>query len=210
MKYPHVQIFGVTRADREVLNGHKGKVIWFTGLSGAGKTTLANALEIELHNHGIRTYILDGDNVRHGLNKDLGFSRADRVENIRRAAEMAKLMLDAGMMVMVAFISPFKREREMARDLIGSKDFLCVYVNTSLETCKRRDVKGLYKKSRENKITNMTGIDSPYEIPEHPDYIALCESLPLETITHDLAMLVLAQQEIGGRPSDLPVRGAPD
>jgi bifunctional enzyme CysN/CysC len=190
----HAQTFAVTRAKREALNGHQGRVIWFTGLSGAGKTTLANALEIELHGRGIHTFILDGDNVRHGLNKDLEFSRADRAENIRRAAEMAKLMLEAGLIVMVAFISPFEREREMARNLIGAKNFFCVHVNTSLETCEQRDVKGLYKKARENRIIHMTGIDSPYEIPEHPDYVAMCENIPAEMIARDLARLILSRQ----------------
>ena len=167
----HKQALSINRTDRERLNGHKGKVIWFTGLSGSGKSTLANALEIELHNRGMRTYILDGDNIRQGLNKDLGFTDSDRVENIRRIAEVAKLMMDAGVIVMTAFISPFKRERIMAKELIGSEFFIEVYVSTTLEVCEQRDVKGLYKKSRSGQIPNMTGINSPYEVPEYPDYI---------------------------------------
>jgi bifunctional enzyme CysN/CysC len=167
----HQQALSISRPDRERLNGHKGKVIWFTGLSGSGKSTLANALEVELHSRGMRTYILDGDNIRQGLNKDLGFTDADRVENIRRIAEVAKLMMDAGMIVMTAFISPFRREREMARELIGAENFMEVYVSTSLEVCEQRDVKGLYKQARAGKIPNMTGINSPYEPPENPDYI---------------------------------------
>jgi bifunctional enzyme CysN/CysC len=165
----HKQALSISRPDREKLNGHKGKVIWFTGLSGSGKSTLANALEVELHSRGMRTYILDGDNIRQGLNKDLGFTDADRVENIRRIAEVAKLMMDAGMIVMTAFISPFKREREMARELIGTENFMEVYVSTPLEVCEQRDIKGLYKLARSGKIPNMTGINSPYESPENPD-----------------------------------------
>ena len=161
----HQQALTITRAERENLNGHPGKVIWFTGLSGSGKSTLANALEVALHAQGKRTYILDGDNVRQGLNKDLGFTDADRVENIRRVAEVAKLMLDAGMIVMTAFISPFRREREMARELIGPENFVEVYVSTPLEVCEQRDVKGLYKKARSGQLPNMSGISSPYEPP---------------------------------------------
>lgn len=164
----HKQALSITREDRERLNGHKGKVIWFTGLSGSGKSTLANALEKELHTQGKRTYIMDGDNIRQGLNKDLGFTDADRVENIRRVAEVAKLMMDAGLIVMTAFISPFRAEREMARELIGPENFIEVYVNTPLEVCEQRDPKGLYKKARSGHIPNMTGINSPYEPPANP------------------------------------------
>ena len=166
----HKQSLTITQADRERLNGHKGKVLWFTGLSGSGKSTLANALEIKLHAIGQRTYILDGDNIRQGLSKDLGFTDADRVENIRRIAEVAKLMVDAGMIVMTAFISPFRHERDMAKELIGPENFIEVYVNTSLEVCEQRDVKGLYKKARSGSIPNMTGINSPYEAPKKPDF----------------------------------------
>jgi bifunctional enzyme CysN/CysC len=161
----HQQALTIARADRENLNGHKGRVIWFTGLSGSGKSTIANALEVELHAQGRRTYLLDGDNVRQGLNKDLGFTDADRVENIRRIAEVAKLMMDAGMIVMTAFISPFRREREMARELIGPENFVEVYVSTPLAVCEERDVKGLYKKARSGLLPNMSGISSPYEPP---------------------------------------------
>jgi bifunctional enzyme CysN/CysC len=167
----HRQALSITREDRERLNGHKGKVIWFTGLSGSGKSTIANALEKELHAQGKRTYILDGDNVRQGLNKDLGFTDADRVENIRRVAEVAKLMMDAGLIVMTAFISPFRAEREMARELIGAEHFIEVYVDTPLEECERRDPKGLYKKARSGQLPNMTGINSPYEPPAQPDMV---------------------------------------
>lgn len=186
----HQQALTITRADRERLNGQKGKVIWFTGLSGSGKSTLANALEVQLHSQGMRTYILDGDNVRQGLNKDLGFTEADRVENIRRIAEVAKLMMDAGMVVMTAFISPFQREREMARSLIGADDFIEVHVNASLETCEQRDVKGLYKQARAGKIPNMTGINSPYEAPEAAQYEADTVKHSVMAIVEDLAQLV--------------------
>ena len=187
----HKQALSITRIDRERLNGHKGKVIWFTGLSGSGKSTLANALEVELHSRGLRTYILDGDNIRQGLNKDLGFTDADRVENIRRIAEVAKLMVDAGMIVMTAFISPFRREREMARELIGADSFIEVYVSTSLEVCEERDVKGLYKQARSGKIPNMTGINSPYEAPVKPEYEVNTHLQPIHSITHKLVDLII-------------------
>ncbi|MGO4567254.1 sulfate adenylyltransferase subunit CysN [Rhizobium sp. 2YAF20] len=167
----HHQALSITRIARERLNNHRGKVVWFTGLSGSGKSTIANALEIELHAQGRRTYILDGDNIRQGLNKDLGFTDADRVENIRRIAEVSKLMMDAGLIVLTAFISPFRREREMARELIGSDNFLEIHVNTSLVICEARDPKGLYKKARSGLLPNMTGINSPYEEPTNPDLV---------------------------------------
>lgn len=161
----HAQALTVTAQDRSKLNGHKGKVIWFTGLSGSGKSTLANALEVALNHQGHHTYLLDGDNIRQGLNKDLGFTDADRVENIRRIAEVAKLMLDAGLIVMTAFISPFSQERKMARELVGEENFLEVFVSTSLEVCEARDVKGLYKKARAGQLPNLTGVGSAYEAP---------------------------------------------
>lgn len=167
----------ITKSEREKLHGHKGKVIWFTGLSGSGKSTLANALEVELHKQGKHTYILDGDNIRQGLNKDLGFTDADRVENIRRIAEVAKLMMDAGLIVMTAFISPFAREREMARDLIGSENFIEVFVDTPIAICEERDPKGLYKKARDGKLPNFSGISSPYEPPISPDIIIKADSI---------------------------------
>lgn len=167
----HRQELSITRKDRENLNGHRGKVIWLTGLSGSGKSTIANALEKELHAQGKSSYILDGDNIRHGLNKDLGFTDSDRIENIRRVAEVSKLMLDAGLIVITAFISPFRAERQMARELIGSDDFIEVFVDTPLEVCEKRDPKGLYKKARIGEIPNMTGINSKYEAPEKADFI---------------------------------------
>ena len=161
----HHQAVEVNKEARNKLNGHKGKVVWFTGLSGSGKSTVANALELELHKRGIRTYMLDGDNVRQGLNKDLGFTNADRIENIRRIAEVAKLMVDAGLVVVTAFISPFRSERDIARSLFEDGEFNEVYVNVPLETAEERDPKGLYRKARRGELPNFTGIDSPYEPP---------------------------------------------
>ena len=185
------QTSAVSRADRERLNGHQGKVVWFTGLSGAGKSTLANSLEAVLHEKGIRTFILDGDKLRLGLNKDLGFAVADRVENMRRIVEVAQILLNAGIVVLVASIAPFAKERERARSLIGSAHFLEVYVNTPIEICEQRDVKGLYKKAREQKISNMTGISSPYEVPDSPSYIARYEVSMVQTVRELLELIVI-------------------
>jgi len=159
----------VTRADRERLNRHGSVNLWFTGLSGSGKSTIAHAVEEELFRMGCRTYVFDGDNVRHGLCGDLGFSLDDRRENLRRIAEMVKLFLDAGIIVLTAFISPMARDRERARNIIGPADFIEIYCNCPLEICEERDVKGLYKKARQGEIKNYTGISSPYDPPEHPD-----------------------------------------
>ena len=143
-------------------------LLWFTGLSGSGKSTLANGTEIELHQRGFKTFLLDGDNVRKGLNKDLGFSEAERVENIRRIGEVANLMLDAGLVVISAFISPFRKDRELIAELVGRDNFLEIFVDCPLEICEQRDVKGLYEKARKGQIKHFTGIDSPYEAPEQP------------------------------------------
>ncbi|RJL27021.1 adenylyl-sulfate kinase [Pectobacterium polaris] len=159
----------VTRESREKLHGHQGVVIWFTGLSGSGKSTLAGALEQALHQRGVSTYLLDGDNVRHGLCRDLGFTDDDRRENIRRVGEVAKLMVDAGLVVLTAFISPHRAERKMVQDLLGEGQFIEVFVDTPLATCEARDPKGLYKKARAGELRNFTGIDSAYEAPEAPD-----------------------------------------
>ncbi|MFJ5360967.1 adenylyl-sulfate kinase [Pectobacterium sp. CHL-2024] len=159
----------VTRESREKLHGHQGVVIWFTGLSGSGKSTLAGALEQALHQRGVSTYLLDGDNVRHGLCRDLGFTDDDRRENIRRVGELAKLMVDAGLVVLTAFISPHRAERKMVQDLLGEGQFIEVFVDTPLATCEARDPKGLYKKARAGELRNFTGIDSAYEAPEAPD-----------------------------------------
>ncbi|MBN3134437.1 adenylyl-sulfate kinase [Pectobacterium punjabense] len=159
----------VTRESREKLHGHQGVVIWFTGLSGSGKSTLAGALEQALHQRGVSTYLLDGDNVRHGLCRDLGFTDDDRRENIRRVGEVAKLMVDAGLVVLTAFISPHRAERKMVQDLLGDGQFIEVFVDTPLATCEARDPKGLYKKARAGELRNFTGIDAVYEAPEAPD-----------------------------------------
>jgi bifunctional enzyme CysN/CysC len=165
----HWQALDVSKATRAAAKGQRPAVLWFTGLSGAGKSTIANLVEKKLQAMGRHTYILDGDNVRHGLNRDLGFTDADRVENIRRVGEVAKLMADAGLIVLVSFISPFRSERRMARDLMPEGEFLEVYVDTPLAVAEERDVKGLYKKARAGELKNFTGIDSPYEPPEHPE-----------------------------------------
>ncbi|KFF65483.1 adenylylsulfate kinase [Pectobacterium brasiliense] len=162
-------VHDVTRESREKLHGHQGVVIWFTGLSGSGKSTLAGALEQALHQRGVSTYLLDGDNVRHGLCRDLGFTDDDRRENIRRVGEVAKLMVDAGLVVLTAFISPHRAERKMVQDLLGEGQFIEVFVDTPLATCEARDPKGLYKKARAGELRNFTGIDSAYEAPEAPD-----------------------------------------
>jgi bifunctional enzyme CysN/CysC len=165
----HWQALDVNKVARARLSHQKPCVLWFTGLSGAGKSTIANLVEKQLHAHGRQTYLLDGDNVRHGLNKDLGFTDEDRVENIRRVAEVARLMVDAGLIVMVSFISPFRSERRMARSLVEAGEFIEVFVDTPLAQAEARDVKGLYKKARRGELKNFTGIDSPYEAPENPE-----------------------------------------
>ncbi|MDF0692477.1 adenylyl-sulfate kinase [Aquirufa ecclesiirivi] len=161
--------YKINRQDKNKLNGHLSKVIWFTGLSGSGKSTVSDRVQQILHESGTNTYILDGDKIRMGINKGLGFSEADRAENLRRVAEIAKLMADAGMVVLAAFISPLKKDRQMIREIIGQEDFIEVFVNTSLEICEERDIKGLYKKARNGEISEFTGITSPYENPENPD-----------------------------------------
>jgi bifunctional enzyme CysN/CysC len=167
----HWQHLEVDKAARARIKGQTPRVLWFTGLSGSGKSTIANLVDKRLHAQGLHTFILDGDNVRHGLNRDLGFTDEDRVENIRRVAEVARLMSDAGLIVLVSFISPLRAERRMARELFAPGEFLEVYVDTSLEEAERRDLKGLYAKARAGKIRNFTGIDSPYEVPEHAELV---------------------------------------
>lgn len=176
----HKHNLSITRDLREKLNGHKGKLLWFTGISGSGKSTIANELEKQLYGRGIRTFILDGDNIRHGLNNDLGFSEADRVENIRRVAEVSKLMLDAGIYVISSFISPFMSDRSMVREMFSNDDFVEVFVDTSIEVAESRDPKGLYKKARSGKIPNFTGISSPYEKPLNPEIILSTDSKKVE------------------------------
>ena len=168
-KRPLASAGGYARAARADMKHQQPRCLWFTGLSGSGKSTIANLLEKRLHTDGKHTYILDGDNVRHGLNRDLGFTEADRVENIRRVAEVAKLLVDAGLIVIVTFISPFRAERQLARGLFDDGEFIEVFVDTPLEECERRDVKGLYAKARRGELENFTGIDSDYEPPEAPE-----------------------------------------
>jgi len=176
--------FLVSRQQRESNNGHPGLVVWFTGLSGSGKSTIANELDVELNKRGLRTYILDGDNVRMGLNKDLGFSPESRKENIRRISEVAKLFADSGAIVMTAFISPYREDRDSARDVIG-KDYVEVFVNTPIKECIKRDPKGLYKKAIAGEIKGFTGIDAPYEQPLSPEI-----SLDNLSIEDSLALLM--------------------
>ncbi|MFN8599568.1 MAG: adenylyl-sulfate kinase [Candidatus Binatia bacterium] len=161
----------VTREDREKINGHKGFTVWFTGLSGSGKSTVAVAVEKALWDRGVRTYILDGDNVRHGLNSNLGFSPEDRTENIRRIGEVAKLFNDAGLVALTAFISPYRADRDKVRGLMAAGDFLEVLVDCPVEECEKRDVKGLYAKARAGQIKEFTGISAPYEAPEKPELV---------------------------------------
>jgi bifunctional enzyme CysN/CysC len=160
--------------------------VWFTGLSGSGKSTIANLVEKRLLAMGQHTYLLDGDNVRHGLNKDLGFTDEDRVENIRRVAEVAKLMVDAGLIVLVSFISPFRAERRMAREMFDEGEFMEVFVDTALDVAEERDVKGLYAKARAGQISNFTGIDSPYEVPEAPELVLSTDKFSAEKLAGDL------------------------
>jgi len=178
----------VTRALREAQNNHRGAIIWFTGLSGAGKSTLAHAVEEELHQRGCHTFVLDGDNVRHGLCGDLGFSAQDRIENIRRIGEMAKLFMEAGVIVLTAFISPYRADRERVRGMVEHGDFIEIYCDSPIAVCESRDVKGMYKKARAGQIAEFTGISSPYEAPENPE-------LAVNTGTDELESCV--QQVLG-------------
>ncbi len=184
----------VTRQRRNKLNDHHSVVLWFTGLSGSGKSTLAHALEEKLFQKGCRTFVLDGDNIRHGLNSNLDFSEKSRTENIRRVSEVSKLMMESGLIVMTAFISPFNKDRNEARKLISSDDFIEIYCKASLEICETRDVKGLYKRARAGEIKNYTGIDSPYEIPENPELIIDTDNQSLE----DSVSTILSFLELNG------------
>jgi bifunctional enzyme CysN/CysC len=192
----HMQALTVAKQDRYQLNGHPGKVLWFTGLSGSGKSTIANLVEKKLHQKGIRTYLLDGDNVRHGLNKDLGFTEADRVENIRRVTEVAQLMVDAGLVVLTAFISPYEAERHAAKARFEDGEFVEIFVNTPLDVAEQRDTKGLYKKARRGEIPNFTGINSPYEAPKNPDFEVDTSVLTAEHIAEQLVAQVITELEL--------------
>lgn len=173
--------YKINKVYREKRNKHKAYLLWFTGLSGSGKSTLANLVEVELCKANIHTYVLDGDNIRNGINKDLSFSPEDRTENIRRIAEVGNLFVDAGLLTIAAFVSPYIKDREMIKKIVGAENFIEIYVNTSLEECERRDVKGLYKKARAGEIKNMTGISAPYEAPVNPDLEIVTDNQDIET-----------------------------
>ena len=187
----------VTKADRENISGNKGCTIWMTGLSGSGKSTLAVALEKKLWDRGIRSYVLDGDNIRHGLNKDLGFSPKDRTENIRRIGEVAKLFTDAGVINVTAFISPYRADRDSVRALMAEGDFIEVLVDCPVEVCERRDVKGLYKKARAGEIKDFTGISAPYEAPEKPEVLIDTNGESVEQSVERLVAYLTAKGYLG-------------
>ena len=184
----------IKKEDRQRQKGHKSAILWFTGLSGSGKSTLAHAVEEKLFEMGVHTYVLDGDNIRTGLNKDLGFSAEDREENIRRIGEVAKLFVDAGIVTLTAFISPYRKDREFVRSLVEDGEFIEIYVKCPLEVCEKRDVKGLYKKARAGIIKNFTGIDDPYEEPENPEIIVETNK---ETIEESVSKIINFLKENG-------------
>jgi adenylylsulfate kinase len=183
----------VTRRRREQLNGHKSALLWFTGLSGSGKSTLAHIVEEQLYRRECGTIVFDGDNVRHGLCSDLGFSLNDRAENIRRIGEMSKLFLEAGVIALTAFISPFRKDRELVRRLVGTDNFIEIYCDCPIEICEARDVKGLYKRARTGEIREFTGISSPYEAPENPDLVLDSGRAPLETCVQAVIELMITR-----------------
>jgi len=191
--YHHYQ---VNREARNRRNNHQSLVVWFTGLSGSGKSTIANRLEQQLFEQGIHAYALDGDNIRTGLNSGLSFTEADRLENLRRIAEVSKLFIDAGMVVIAAFVSPLQKDRDLVRDIVGAGNFLEIFVNTSLEECERRDVKGLYKKARAGAIANFTGISAPYEPPASPDIEIRTEEVSIEEAAANVFDFVMSKLSI--------------
>lgn len=193
----HLQQTGIDRRARAAIKGQRPAVIWLTGLSGAGKSTIANRLEQMLHAQGLHTYILDGDNLRHGLNKDLGFTDGDRVENIRRVAEVARLMADAGLIVIAALISPFRADREWARGLFAEGEFMEVHVDTPLALAEQRDPKGLYRKARAGQLKNFTGIDSPYEAPVAPALRLRTAERSADELAGEIMRALLARQQAG-------------
>jgi adenylylsulfate kinase len=188
----------VTRQRRELQNGHKSVILWFTGLSGSGKSTLAHAVEERLHQIGCRTIVFDGDNVRHGLCSDLGFSQEDRAENIRRIGEMSKLFIEAGVIALTAFISPFKADRERIRGLVSEGDFIEIYCKCSLDVCEQRDVKGLYRRARAGEIKNFTGISSPYEAPDNPELSVDTGTNSLEESVEEVLALLVTRGIVQG------------
>jgi len=187
------QDYQISRKDRQKLHQHNSFLIWFTGLSGSGKSTLANIIEYELHQLKTSTYTLDGDNIRLGINKSLGFSAEDRKENIRRIAEISKLFVDAGIVTLAAFVSPYIKDRESIKAILGAENVLEIYVNTSLAECERRDVKGLYKKARLGEIKNMTGVSAPYEAPIKPDLEIITDHVPMEESAKNILDFILTK-----------------
>jgi len=182
--------YDISRTKRNKVNGHESFVLWFTGLSGSGKSTIANKVEEELFYKGISTYALDGDNIRSGINKGLGFTKEDRLENLRRIAEVGKLFVDAGIVTIAAFVSPLISDREQVKQIVGEKDLIEIFVDTSLKECEKRDVKGLYKKARAGEIKNFTGIDAPYEAPESPELHINTETTQVdEAVQHIISYL---------------------
>jgi len=184
------QYYKVSKNNRQKLHKHNSFLIWFTGLSGSGKSTLANLVEVELYKMGISTYTLDGDNIRRGINKNLSFSPEDRSENIRRIAEISNLMVNAGVVVLGAFVSPYIKDRENLKNTVGPENYVEIFVNTSIEECERRDVKGLYKKARSGEIDNMTGISAPYELPLHPDLEIITDQESVEVSVKKIINLI--------------------
>ncbi len=193
----------ITKQQRIIKNKQKPCVLWFTGLSASGKSTIANALEKKLFHYGYKTYLLDGDNIRHGLNKDLGFSDADRVENIRRIGEVVKLFVDSGIIVLSAFISPFRSDRQIVRSLLEYDEFIEVFVNTPIEICESRDPKGLYKKARKGIIKDFTGIDSPYEEPNNPEIELITDTNSVESCTEKIIQYLIKYKYISGELRDV-------
>jgi adenylylsulfate kinase len=189
-------------SDRHLLNGHRSALLWFSGLSGSGKSTLAHALEEQLYQMGVRSYVLDGDNIRTGLNKDLGLSPEDRKENIRRIAEVAKLMVDAGILVFAAFITPYRESRQFIRELMAEVPYYECYIKCNIETCESRDPKGLYKKAREGKIRNMTGVSAPFEEPESPDLVIRTDHYELQDCVNYLIQFLMDKKIIVFRQSN--------
>lgn len=188
--------YKISKTDRQKNNKHNSFLIWFTGLSGSGKSTIANVVEQELYKLGVKTYILDGDNIRKGINVDLTFTPRDRTENMRRIAEIANLMLDAGLVVLAAFVSPYKKDRENIKNIVKDINFVEVYVNTSIEECEHRDVKGLYKKARAGEIKNMTGISAPYQAPEKPDIEIKTEEKTVDEAVNDIVNYIMPKLKL--------------
>lgn len=187
------QSFEINKSLRENKNGHKSLLIWYTGLSGSGKSTLANAVEKELYHKGFNSYTLDGDNIRRGINNELGFSHNDRLENIRRVAEISKLMMDAGIIVNAAFISPLISDRQIIKDIVGVKNLFEIYVSTSLEECEKRDVKGLYEKARKGLIKDFTGITSKYEPPKNPDVVVDTQDKDISVCVNEILPKIISK-----------------